>query len=345
MKLAIIGLPESGKTTIFKALTCDTSQTGHKGESRIGTIRVPDNRVDVLSEMYAPQKTIYARVEYLLPAMAAGIQREKNAEHPLWTEVRDADALIHVIRNFAGYGLEAPTPLEDFLSFDQELILTDLLVVEKRLERLDADRKRGKKINSEEFNLLAECQKSLENETPLRRCPGLAASPVLKGYAFVSAKPMLVLFNNDDENDTIPEIGGIADAEECAVIRGKLEQELSQMSEEEAKGFLREFNIAASATDRVIQCSYALLGLVSFFTVGSDEVRAWTIKKGTPAAEAAGVIHSDFQKGFIRAEVLSYSDLMSSGTYQEARKKGTVRLEGKTYIVQDGDIINFRFNV
>ena len=344
MKLGIVGLPGSGKATVFEALTRAASETGHKVETRIGTIRVPDNRVDKLSNMYLPQKTIFAQVEYFLPA-TAGTHKEKGSDHPVWTAVRDADALIHVIRNFSGYGLKAPTPLEDYLAFDQEMILTDLMTVEKRLERLEADQKRGKPISPEEHDLLLECQKTFENETPLRRYPDLASAPSLKGYAFVSAKPMLILFNNDDEDNTLLEIKGIFDREKCALIKGKLEHELSQMSEDEAKGFLSEFNITASAMDRIIQQSYELLGLISFFTVGQDEVRAWTITTGTSAPDAAGVIHTDFKKGFIRAEVVSYADLMAAGTYHEARKKGTVRLEGKTYIVQDGDIINFRFNV
>ncbi len=344
MKLAIVGLSGAGKSTVFEALTRSLSDAGHKNEARIGTIRVPDNRIDFLSKMYLPQKTIYAQVEYFLPTAAAG-PKEKSGDHPAWKVVREADALIHVVRNFSGYGLKTPTPLEDYRSLDQEMILIDLVAVEKRLERLDADQKRGKAVNPEEYGLLQECREVLEKESPLRRHPELAGAPLLKGYAFISAKPALILFNNDDENDGIPEMTGVYSLEASAYIKGKLEQELSRMSAEEAREFLSEFNITASAMDRVIRQSYELLGLISFFTVGQDEVRAWTIVKGTSAVEAAGVIHSDFKKGFIRAEVVSYADLTAAGSYAEARKKGTVRLEGKTYIVRDGDIINFRFNV
>jgi len=344
MKLGIVGLPGSGKKTIFEALTRAASETGHKGETRIGTIRVPDNRVDNLSSMYLPQKTIFAQVEYFLPA-PAGAHKEKGSDHPVWTAVRDADALILIIRNFSGYGLKAPTPYEDYLAFNQEMILADLITVENRLERLEADQKRGKSVLPDEHRLLQECRQTLEKEIPLRSIPELATAPYLRGYAFVSAKPMLILFNNDDENNTLPEIENLAGREKFALIKGKLEHELSQMSEAEAKDFLLEFNITASAMDRIIRLSYELLGLISFFTVGQDEVRAWTITNGTGAPDAAGVIHSDFKKGFIRAEVVSYEDLMAAGAYHEARKKGAVRLEGKTYIVQDGDIINFRFNV
>lgn len=344
MKSGIIGLPGSGKSTIFEALTRNIIEAGHKEESRIGTIRVPDNRVDVLSDMYKPKKTIYAQVEYFLPGMA-GRSKEEKKDQNIWTQVRDCDALIHVVRNFGGYGLEAPTPYNDFLELDQELILADLVVVEKRLERLELDKRRGKKIDPEEMALLHKCLKNLENEIPLRKFPDIASAHVLKGFAFLSAKPMLVLFNNEDEDDRLPDVEDLTSREDCMVIRGKLEQELAQMSDKEAKEFLAEFNITASAMDRVIKHSYELLGLISFFTVGEDEVKAWTIKKETKAVDAAEVIHSDIKKGFIRAEVLSYEDLMDAGSYQQARKKGTVRLEGKTYVVQDGDIINFRFNV
>ncbi|MEA3436205.1 MAG: DUF933 domain-containing protein, partial [Thermodesulfobacteriota bacterium] len=294
--------------------------------------------------MYKPKKTIYAQVEYFLPGMVHQ-GKEKSSNENIWTQVRDCDALIHVVRNFGGYGFDNPSPYEDFVKLDQELIIADLVVIEKRLERLELDKKRGKDVNLEELSLLNECLKTLETETPLRKYPDLASAHLLKGYAFVSGKPMLVLFNNEDDDDKLPEAKEVQSKEDCMVIRGKLEQELAQMSEEEAFEFLAEFNITESAMDRVIKRSYELLSLISFFTVGEDEVRAWTIKKETKAIDAAEVIHTDIKKGFIRAEVLSYENLMAAGTFQEAKKKGTVKLEGKTYEVVDGDIINFRFNV
>ena len=340
MKLGIIGLPGSGKSTIFEALTQSILPEGHKGENRIGTIPVPDQRLAVLTEMYKPRRTIYAQVEYFLP----GMLRQKK-DQKIWNQVKDCDALIHVIRNFSGYGLEKPRPYHDFQAMDQELILADLVVVEKKLENVELDRGRNKKTSPQEVSLLNQCVKNLENETPLRKCPDLASAYHLRGYAFLSAKPMLVMFNNEDEDDTIPEAADLTSMENCTVIRGKLEQELAQMSVEEAEEFLSEFNITASAMDRVIKQSYELLGLISFFTVVNDEVKAWTVKKETQAVDAAGVIHTDMQRGFIRAEVISYEDLITAGTYHEARKKGNVRLEGKTYEVRDGDIITFRFNV
>ncbi len=344
MKLGITGLPGVGKTTIFEALTGNFSETANKAESRIGTVKVPDERVDVLSDMYKPKKTTYAQVEYFLPGMTGASEKKKD-DPAIWRGVRDCDALIHVIRNFGGYGYETPDPAGDFTALDQELVIADLMVAEKRLERLDADRKRGKPVVQEEIDLLHQAKEHLEAETPLRRIPEIAFSPLLRGFAFLSAKPMLMLFNNEDDDDELPEAKGLVDQEKSMVIKGKLEHELCQMSSEEAEEFLNEFNITASAMDRVIQSSYDLQGLISFFTVGEDEVRAWTIRERTDAQDAAGTIHTDLKKGFIRAEVISYSDLMRAGNMAEARKQGTLRLEGKTYIVQNGDIINVRFNV
>ena len=344
MRLGIIGLPQSGKATVFEALTRSVAADGNRQESRIGTITVPDERVDILSGMYKPRKTIFAQVEYFLPGKGDHGPGGKQ-DQSIWTQVRDCDALIHTVRNFSAYGLDDPIPRADAVAIDHELIISDLVVVEKRLERLALDERRGKKPSPEEIALLNRCKEALDQEIPLRRFPDIAAAKLLRGFAFLSAKPMLILLNNADEDDDLPDAAVLPEGEECMVIRAKLEQELAQMSDDEAKEFLAEFNISASATDRVIRRSYDLLGLISFFTVGEDEVRAWTIGRETAALDAAEVIHSDIKKGFIRAEVLAYDDLMDAGSHAEARKKGTVRLEGKTYTVQDGDIINFRFNV
>jgi ribosome-binding ATPase len=344
MKLGITGLPGSGKSTIFEALTRNIQEEGHKTENRIGSISVPDSRVEVLSGMYKPLKTIFAKVEYYLPAIHPQ-KSEAKKEQNIWAPVRDCDALIHVVRNFSGYGLAPPTPYKDFVSLDQELIIADLVTVEKRIERIETDRKRGKKTDQEELTLLVSCRENLEKEIPLRKIPETSSAQILRGFAFVSGKPALVLFNNSDEDVNFPDVQDLTTREECMIIRGKLEQELSRMSPEEAGDFLSEYGIKESAREWVIKKSYELLGLISFFTVGEDEVRAWTIKKDTKALDAAEVIHSDIKKGFIRAEVVSFNDLMDAGNYHEARKRGTVRLEGKTYPVQDGDIVNFRFNV
>ena len=341
MKLGIIGLTRAGKSTLFDALTKNFSGTEKRGEDRIATIQVPDDRVAALSRMFKPQKTIYAQVEYFLP----GLQKARAGSPGLWTAVRDCDALLHVVRHHAASGFEKPTPAEDFRRLDLDLILADLMVAEKRIDRIELDHKRGKKMDIEEHALLLKCRENLEGEVPLRKRPDLASAPELRGFAFLSAKPVLVLFNNDDDDDRMPDIKDLTTSEACQVVRGRLEQELAQMPPAEAAEFLAEFNIPASAMDRVVRQSYQLLDLISFFTVISNEVRAWTLKKGTAALEAAGAIHSDMQKGFIRAEVVSFQDLIGTGSYAEAKKQGTVRLEGKDYEVQDGDIIQFRFNV
>jgi hypothetical protein len=336
MKLGIIGLPLSGRSTTFEALTHQGGEPASRADDRLAVVRVPDERVDRLSRMFEPQKTTYAQVNYFL----AGQGSQKRETNP-WLPVKDCDALIHVVRN---HGPDR-RPAADFHAVDQELILSDLVQVEKRLERIELDHRRGKKMNPEERQFLSECRQTLEAETPLRHRSELAEAKLLRGFALLSAKPMLVVFNNEDADAALPEIGEIAEHEKCLVLRGKLEQELARMSEEDAAEFLKEYQIGASAMGRMIQLSYEVLGLISFFTVGEDEVRAWTIRRGTPAVEAAGAVHSDMQKGFIRAEVIAYADLIAAGSTAEARRHGTFRLEGKTYEVQDGDIINFRFNV
>lgn len=342
MKLGIIGLPQSGKKTVFEALSGQKTDESTKNETLQAMLRVPDQRVDRLSEMFRPKKTTYAQVEYALPAKAAA---KADAKESLQlSAVRDCDAFIHVVRNFRRYGTEEPTPEADFRQMDNELMLLDQIAIEKRLERIEADRKRGKKNDPEEKEALAACHALLEKGEPIRRDPLLAAHPSLRGFAFFSAKPLLVLFNNADDDDNKPS-GESFSKESCSIIKAKLEQEISGMDAEEAAVFLSEFHLTASATDRVIAKSYALMGLISFFTVGEDEVKAWTITRSTSALDAAGVIHSDIKKGFIRAEVIGYRDLVDAGSFAEARKKGLVRLEGKTYDVQDGDIVHFRFNV
>lgn len=336
MKLGIIGLPLSGRSTTFEALTRQGSVTASRGEDRLAVVRVPDERVDRLSRMFEPRKTIHAQVEYFL----AGQRSQKKEVNP-WLPVKGCDALIHVVRN---HGPDR-TPAADFRAVEQELILSDLVQVEKRLERIELDHRRGKKTNPEEHQLLTECRRLLEAEILLRRRPELSEAKPLKGFALLTAKPMLVLFNNEDGDAVPPEVGDIADHDKSLVLRGTLEQELARMNEEDAAEFLEEYQIGTFAMGRMIRLSYEVMGLIAFFTVGSDEVRAWTIRRGTPAVEAAGAIHSDIQKGFIRAEVISCEDLMAAGSTAEARRRGTFRLEGKTYEVKDGDIIDFRFNV
>jgi GTP-binding protein YchF len=344
MRLGIIGLPGSGKSTILQALTqSKPEQRSHKGHS-IVTVRVPDQRVDALKRLFKPDKTVYAQLEYVLP-YGETYKPDGQGDEGFWNDVRTCDAMIHVVRNFGQPGGEAPHPQEDFLKLETDMIFADLVVVETRIERLDLDKKRGKDISAEERRLLEESLRMLEDQTPLRDNPELAGAHLLKGYTLLSAKPVLVLFNNDDEDETSPSWDEPSGLYEPLVVRGKLEMELGELSPEEAAEFLTAYHIKGSAMERVIRHSCGVLGLITFFTVVRKEVRAWMVPKGTAALDAAGVIHSDMEKGFIRAEVLAYDELMAAGTYQQAKKEGQVRLEGKTYIVQDGDLITFRFNI
>ncbi len=339
MKIGIVGLAGAGKSTLFAALTKTSLDPGGRNEDRLAAIRVPDERVTVLSDMYKPRKTIDAQVEYYL-----GSDTKTGSRETQWNAVKECDALLHVVRNFRAPGLEEPRPYQDLTALEDEFVLSDLMVVENRLERLRTDKKKGRPAEAREMALLEEAQTMLEQGRPLRHNSEISESPLLRGFSLVTAKPVLILINNED-GEAQPPAGELPSDLPWLVVQGKLEEEISRMSAEEAADFLLEFEIAEPAIDRVVRHSYRLLGLISFFTVGEDEVRAWTIKKGTPAVKAAGVIHSDIEKGFIRAEVVSYDDLISAGSYAAARKKGTTRLEGKTYPMADGDIVNFRFNV
>ena len=348
MKLGITGPPLCGKSTVFAALTGARGEKGgqpaSRTDQRIATIRVLDERIDFLADMYQPKKTTYAKIEYLLPSEIPGSTPSKS-EGGVWNQVRVCDAILQVVRNFSVPGGPPPTPEKDFWQAEEEMILSDLVVAEKKIERFELDRKRGKKQEGKERVLIESCLEILGNGDPLRNRPDLASEPALKGFTFLSAKPILVILNNDDEDETLPEWNRKPQGSELMVVRAQLEKDIASMSSEEAEEFLEAYHIQESALDRVIKSSYRLLNRISFFTVGPDEVKAWPITAGTPAVEAAGTIHSDIEKGFVRAETLSFEDLKTHGSFQEAKKAGAVRLEGKDYQVRDGDIINFRFNV
>lgn len=347
MKIGIVGLPGSGKTTIFNALTGSSVETsaypGGRRDPNLAVVKVPDQRLERLAALYTPRRVVPAQVQYVDVAGTISKEEGQKAMDELLNLLRPVDALIHVVRGFPFGGLE-PRPQEDYESFESELIFTDLLVVERRLERLTADRKKGKKGDPVEMELLQRAKALLEREEPLRADPELARAPELRGYAFLSAKPCMVVLNLPDEAQGPPPLEP-APGTIVIPIRGNLEMELAQLEGEEAEAFREEMGGDEPATNQVIRESYRFLGLISFFTVGEDEVRAWTIRRGTNAQRAAGAIHSDLEKGFIRAEVVSYDDLMAAGSYAAAQKAGKVRLEGKDYIVQDGDILNIRFNV
>ncbi|MFC1884816.1 DUF933 domain-containing protein [Thermodesulfobacteriota bacterium] len=348
MKLGLIGLPQSGKSTVFKALTGARGDNEEHKSSRsdphIAVITVRDERIDFLSSFFKPKKTTYAKVEYLLPSPLHSSSPDK-AESGIWNQIRTCDALLHVVRNFQPPGGPQPTAEKDFWKLEGDMIINDLVVIERKIERIELDRKRGKKPGTEENELINASRDMLEKDEPLRKYPEIAGNPMLKGYTFLSAKPMLIIINNGDEDEKIPQWEKAPYNAEIMAIRAGLEMEISSMPEEEAREFMEAYHINESAMDRVIKSSYSLLDRISFFTVGPDEVKAWPIASETPAQEAAGAVHTDMQKGFIRAEVLSFDDFKTYGTFQEAKKAGRLRLEGKEYPVKDGDIIDFRFNV
>jgi ribosome-binding ATPase YchF (GTP1/OBG family) len=350
MKLGIIGLPQSGRRTIFRALTGTRAvkATGRteRGDQPLVTVNVPDQRVDYLSKTFKPEKTIYSQIGYLLPGRAGDLDSpSREKEDLLLSAVRTCDGLIQVVRNFQVFGGPPPTPEEDFIKLQSEMLLGDLVVTEKRIERITLDAKKGKELDRKELALLETCRAILAEEKPLRDDTEIAASPVLKGFTFLSAKPLLLISNNSDEDEDPPIMPRIPDNIEIMVVRGKLEMEIAEMAPEEAEEFLSAFHIERSLLDRVIQRSLAVSNLISFFTIVENEVRSWTVAKGFSALEAADLIHSDMRKGFIRAEVLPYDQLVKYGNFSEAKKEGQLRLEGKDYVVQDGDIIKFRFSV
>jgi ribosome-binding ATPase len=358
MKVGIIGLSSVGKSTLFTLLTgAAPGAPGGRPEARLGVARVPDSRVEALARLYSPKKKTLATVDYVdVPGVAKG---EGSALVDL-PALRGVDALVHVVRAFESDLVPHPDgsvdPLRDVKMLELELILADLGAVEKRLERLEASIKKLNKADdvTERVTFL-KMKEALESEKPLR---DLELSDEerrrLRNYSFLSDKPLLLAVNlgeNQMKNAAAlldsSGISAFAAGPGLAVcpISAPIEAEMSELAPEDAAGFREELGLTEPGLDRVIRTSYALLGLISFLTAGEDECRAWTIRKGTKAQLAAGAIHSDIERGFIRAEVVAFEDLMAGGSLAACREKGTLRLEGKEYIVRDGDVINFRFNV
>jgi GTP-binding protein YchF len=355
MKTAIIGLPQVGKTSLFTILTGVATETRLGSTAvHVGVARVPDRRLEELAKIFAPPKVTHATVEYVdMPA----ISKESLREPPYLASLRVADAFAHVLRLFADDTIPhlegSLDAARDWRNVELELILSDLVVIEKRLERLEKDRKKIKSADlDQEHALLLRCQEALEAERPLRDLELDAESAKrLRGFQFLSEKPMLLVLNLGEaqapERRKIEEayrhdlLAGRRNAEVTAVC-GKIEAEIAELSAEEAREYLASYGLAESGLERLVHASYSLLGLMSFLTAGETEVRAWTIPKDSPAVQAAGAIHSDFEKKFIRAEVINWQDLIDLGGYAGAREKGRLRLEGKDYIVQDGDVLVIR---
>ena len=333
MKAGLIGWPGSGRDTIFSALTGQPRQLAGTTEVRQGEALVPDERLNFLSNLYRPRKHIPARVDFFLPRTTGSAQEALRAS---LEKVREAEVLLSVLRNFGA----SPDPARDAAGLETELILSDYLVAQKRLERLAEEEKRGKKNDPEEAGFLTRAMAELEAGRPLRSEAVFAHHPKLKGFAFLSAKPLLMVLNNSEADEGTVDLFGPWPK---LVVRGRLEADLAALSPDDGVEFLASYRLSESASARVIREVYRLMGLQSFFTVGEDECRAWTITTGETAWTAAGAIHSDIQKGFIRAEVVAFEDFRKTGGMNEAKKKGFFRLEGKTYVMADGDIIHFRF--
>jgi len=358
MKIGIIGLQNSGKTTIFNALTKSeaevTSYSGGKVEPNLAVVEVEDPRVTKLSEMYNPKKTVYAVIEFTdFAGLTAGAAQHGLFSGAAMGMIKTSDALAVVVRNFREPTIDAaqgePKPMSDLTAIVEELIFSDLMIVENRLERIAADMERGKKTQElvSEKKLLTTLKDHLDETRPLRTME-LSEEELKKiqGFQFLSLKPMLVILNSDENNYGRNEALLHRMSEEYKVIEfaGKFEMELAGLDDEEARAFMEDLGIESSARDRLITFAYDMLGYISFFTVGEDEVRAWTITRGTPAVEAAGEIHSDLERGFIRAECFRYEELVEAGSEKGVKENGKFRLEGKEYIVRDGDILHIRFS-
>jgi GTP-binding protein YchF len=358
MKVAIIGLASVGKSTLFHLLTgAQAAGPSGKPEARLGIARVPDARVEALAKMYKPKKTTHATVEYV---DVPGVVKGEGASLVDLPALRGVDTLVHVVRAFESETAPHPDgsvdPLRDAKMLELELILADLGTVERRLERLEANIKKASKAEDvAERALFLRLKNALEAETPLREM-GLSGDEHqrLRGYALLSGKPMLLVANLGEAE--IRDAAGFLERSGLAgfarrpglalcAVSAPIEAEMADLSPEDARAFRDDLALAEPGLERVIRSTYELLGLISFLTAGEDECRAWTVRRGTRAQVAAGTIHSDIERGFIRAQVVAFPDLVAAGSLAACRERGSLRLEGRDYEVKDGDVIEFKFNV
>lgn len=358
LKAALIGLPQVGKSTLFGLLTAVEARGGVtlRGERKV--VAVPDERLEVLAEMFRPRRVTPAQLEVMdLPPLVRGSSEGEGLGNRFLVEAREADALVHVLRAFSREDVAhvegSLQPLRDLGIVEDELILADLEVVERRLERLRGQRKRDAQAEKE-AGLLERCREALYRQVPVRALSlSEEESRLLRGFALLTAKPRVYVVNGDEgilRDEPYPgkeELAARAAAEgtPLVAVSAQVEEEIAALAPEDRGAFLAELGVRESGLARLSRAAYEALGLISFLTAGEDEVRAWTVARGTRAREAAGKIHSDLERGFIRAEVVAYADLVAAGSLARARERGLLRLEGKDYVVQDGDVITFRFHV
>ncbi len=361
MQIGIVGLPFSGKSTLFETLMAHKSHESagkYKSEAERGVVQVPDSRLNKLTAMFNPVKEVPATIEYIkVPGLEKDGHHGSGLPNQFLSNMKTVDLILVMIRAFENdiypHPVGSVNPQRDITFIKSEFLLNDLSIVENRVEKLEKlVMKTQNEKDKKELGVLKKCQAMLEEEQPIRE---LELSDdeqlIIKGFQFLSAKPLLFVLNIeesdiDKSNTSIKELQSFVDPK-CAIIAlsAEIEKEISQLDDEDAAEFLADLKIAEPATKKLIKESYDLLGLISFFTVGEDECRAWTIRTKTRAQKAAGTIHTDMEKGFIRAEVTGYDKLIKEGSLNACKEKGLLRLEGKEYIVQDGDIISVLFNV